>query len=278
MKILHISSAISWRGGERQIAYLMEGLHDKNIFSQLLCPKGSALSDYCEKNKLPYITLPKPSGFSLKWADGVSQLIKKGNFDIIHAHDSKSHSVCVLSNTFFGMKAPVIIHRRVLFLVGKNLFSRYKYRHPCIKEFICVSMAVEEVVKAVVPLKDFSVINDGIDIHKYDHFQNINYLKSRYPKTVSHNKIGYIAALTKEKDHVTFIKAASKINTDHPNTSFFIIGDGPLKGELIEMVRKMGLQEVIIFTGFINPLDPIIKELDLLLFTSVSEGYPSAIL
>lgn len=278
MKILHISSAVSWRGGERQITYLLEGLQNKKVLTKLLCPEGSALADYCKKNKLPYIMLPKPSGFSLKWAIRVARLIKEEKIDIIHAHDSKSHTVCVLSNTLCGIKAPVIIHRKVLFPVGKNFLSRYKYRHPCIKEFICVSKAVEGVVKAVAPKKEFSVINDCIDIHKFDHSQNIEYLVSHFPKTNGHHKIGYIAALTKEKDHITFINAAGKIHASHPDTAFFIIGDGPLKNELTEMVMKMGLLDSIIFTGFIHPVDPVIKELDLLLFTSLSEGYPSAIL
>lgn len=278
MKILHISSAILWRGGERQLTYLLEGLLDKNISAQLVCPEHSVLSEYCKKNKLPYKTLPRASGISLKWAIRVARLIKEEKFDIIHAHDSKSHTVCVLSNILCGMKVPVIIHRKVLFPVGKNLFSRYKYRHPCVKGFICVSVAVENVVKAVAPRKKFFVINDCIDIHKYDHFESAFYLESHFPKTASHYKIGYIAALTKEKDHITFIKAAGEIHASHPDTSFFIIGDGPLKNELTEMVGKMKLQDSVIFTGFIHPVDPVIKELDLLLFTSVSEGYPSAIL
>ncbi len=49
MKILHLSSAKSWRGGEQQIAYLVEALQEKDIPQIIYCPSHSALEKYCFK-------------------------------------------------------------------------------------------------------------------------------------------------------------------------------------------------------------------------------------
>ena len=43
MKIMHFSSAKTWRGGENQIVLLIKGLKELRVENYLLCPKNSAL-------------------------------------------------------------------------------------------------------------------------------------------------------------------------------------------------------------------------------------------
>ncbi|MFK7807781.1 MAG: hypothetical protein AB8F74_08300, partial [Saprospiraceae bacterium] len=59
MKILHVSSAKSWRGGEQQIAYLLEELNSKGISQQVFCPVNVPLAGFCEKNNITYTSYEK---------------------------------------------------------------------------------------------------------------------------------------------------------------------------------------------------------------------------
>lgn len=56
ISILHISSAVTWRGGEQQIAYLLQ---NKNIENILLCVENSALHQYAIANKITHRTYKK---------------------------------------------------------------------------------------------------------------------------------------------------------------------------------------------------------------------------
>ena len=43
MKVLHLSGATSWRGGEQQLLYLHDSLKSQNIEQIILCPFNSEL-------------------------------------------------------------------------------------------------------------------------------------------------------------------------------------------------------------------------------------------
>ena len=53
IKILHISTAKSWRGGEQQLAYLYEELDQKGVEQIILCVKDSKMEQnphYCQSS------------------------------------------------------------------------------------------------------------------------------------------------------------------------------------------------------------------------------------
>ena len=43
MKVLHISTATGWRGGEQQATYLITELQQLNVACMLLCPQDSEI-------------------------------------------------------------------------------------------------------------------------------------------------------------------------------------------------------------------------------------------
>ena len=56
MKVLHFSSALSWRGGEQQVAYLLGELKQLGIQQGVLCAKGSAMADFCKEHNFHFKT------------------------------------------------------------------------------------------------------------------------------------------------------------------------------------------------------------------------------
>ena len=67
LRVLHVSSALSWRGGEQQIVNLIEGLNsiDKSIEQILFCTKNSAIEKYARIQKINFKSAQKKSGFDL---------------------------------------------------------------------------------------------------------------------------------------------------------------------------------------------------------------------
>ena len=50
MKVLHVSTPITWRGGEQQVAYLCQGLKKMDVEQAVICQLESILS-----SKLKYL-------------------------------------------------------------------------------------------------------------------------------------------------------------------------------------------------------------------------------
>ena len=145
MKILHLDSGREMRGGQWQALRLHRGLIERGHDSLLLAREDSPLLAAAGRENLP--------------CDRVRPLLVRANrFDIIHAHDSRSHSVAALL-----ARVPFVVSRRVAFPVRKSASSRWKYARPQL--FIAVSRHVAgELMHAGVGEDRIAVVYDGVPV------------------------------------------------------------------------------------------------------------------
>ncbi|UGV40304.1 glycosyltransferase [Methanococcoides orientis] len=61
-----------------------------------------------------------------------------------------------------------------------------------------------------------------------------------------------VARLVEEKGHKYAINAIAKLIKIHPNILYLIVGDGPLKRELENLVSRLGINKNVIFYGAAN--------------------------
>jgi L-malate glycosyltransferase len=279
LSILHIATAISWRGGEQQVVYLAEELKRKNIRQLILCSEGSAMEEYCARNNLPFITARKRSSFDLSFAKKVSDVCKEKKISLVHAHDSHAHTFAYLSCAVFSNKVRVIVSRRVDFPVGETFLSRVKYNHSCIARIICVSDKIREIIQhAIKNPKVLTTIHSGIDESRFENAVSTGILHREFKIPANARIVGNISALAPHKDYKTFIDTAAEVLKTEKDLYFFIIGDGPEKGNIENFRQASGVSDRIIMTGFRNDIPAILLELDVMLVTSETEGLGTTIL
>ncbi|MCB9196020.1 MAG: glycosyltransferase family 4 protein [Flavobacteriales bacterium] len=279
MKILHLSSEKSWRGGEQQIAYLVEEQIKAGINVTVLCRKESEFEKYCKKNNIQFVTLGFNNNFDLVTAYAIRKYQKRNSFDIIHVHSSRSHSLTTIAASM-GMRANIVLSRRVDFQSSGNLLSNYKYNHKQIRKIICVSEKVKEIIGRTVKDKTkLCVVHDGIDLKRFENTNRASILHSNYNLTANTKIIANISALADHKDYPTFIKTAEYYLRNYSHEAkFLIIGSGALYESLLQEVEAKGLMNDIIFTGFRDDIPLIFKEIDVFLMTSKEEGLGSTVL
>jgi glycosyltransferase involved in cell wall biosynthesis len=90
--------------------------------------------------------------------------------------------------------------------------------------------------------------------------------------------IGIVGRLIPVKDHEVFLQAAASICQELPEARFLIVGDGPLRSTLAAVSAALGLSEAVVFCGLRNDIPSVMASLDLLVFSSRSEGLPVAML
>ncbi len=275
IKILHISSAISWRGGEQQIVNLVEGLEKvkKEVDQKVYCAKNSALESYLNENSISFSSGEKKSGLSFSFIKSLYLLIKSYRPSLIHIHDSHAHTACIIAHILSNCKIPIILHRRVDFSIGKSFFSRYKYNYSSIKRIITVSKAIKEIISPVTKSK-IEVIYSSWRKSSIEKVEEIN-LRKELGINQSTKLVGNIAALTDHKDYPTFIKTASSIIAQNDNIHFIIAGEGELKDSLQKKINELGLKEKIHLLGFRKDVVEIMKTLDAFFMPSKMEGLGS---
>lgn len=278
MKVLHLSSERTWRGGEQQIAYLIEELEKLNHNNFVICKKGSAFEKYCLNFGIEYLAVPFAGEWDLFTAYEIKNFCSYFNIDIIHAHSSHSHAMSVYAN-ILGAKTPVILSRRVDFPVGRTIFSRFKYNHGSIKKIICVSDCIKSImVNSVYRPSRCLTIHDGIDLTKFSGTERNPGIREQLGIGKNQKIVGNISAIAPHKDYYTFIDTAEKVFSRRNDIVFLIVGDGPDFHKIQNYAKNKNLSGKIIFTGFRNDVIQIMPELDVFLMTSKTEGLGTTLL
>ncbi len=279
MKILHVSTPTSWRGGEQQVAFLASGLHSLSIDQVVLCPIDSALSVRLLDQDIPVTTFETKGFLGINLAKKISELSKAAEFTHIHCHDSHAHTAAIMYNQFLGKTIPVIVSRRVAFPISKSPLSNWKYNHPSVKHIICVSEIVREITAPKISdTSILSVIYDGIDIEKYSKKSPQKKLFTELGLEKNTILIGNLSALSKSKDFPTYLSVASDVCKKFPTAKFIIAGDGPEKSTIEKLIQKLNLQEKVFLLGFREDVVDVLQSLDIFLFTSTIEGLGTVVL
>lgn len=94
------------------------------------------------------------------------------------------------------------------------------------------------------------------------------------------NNINFVTVgrLSIEKNHENLIKAFKRINDEVPNTRLYILGDGPLKGELRMLINRLNLNGKVILTGNLDNPFYIENRCNCFILPSFYEGMPMVLL
>lgn len=139
MRVLHIDTGKSMRGGQYQVLLLWEELKDRGVEQILLA--GEALR---RRHPAKAATLWNVRRHA-SWCD------------VLHAHDARAHLLAALCRA----GSPLVVARRVAFPVGRDLASRWKYRSAA--HFVAVSRHVGAVLeKGGVDPDRVSVVYDSV--------------------------------------------------------------------------------------------------------------------
>lgn len=93
--------------------------------------------------------------------------------------------------------------------------------------------------------------------------------------------IAVVGRLVPVKQHALLLRAFARLTCDSSATSainLLIVGEGPLRQELEQLARALGLANRVAFTGQVSAMERIYGAADLLALVSASEGSPMVVL
>ncbi|MDR6301428.1 glycosyltransferase family 4 protein [Mesonia maritima] len=275
MRLLQITASKVWRGHEQKIIYLYEAFKEYGYVEDqwIICPKNSEVYEVATQKNMQVIGLDIDSEYDFKFAKQLKKIAKDKNADVIFIHNSKSHTLAVLSSFFFGLKVPLVLCRTLIKRVDTNFFRKWKYNYKAIKKIICVSYPVVNVLKhAVKDHKKLTVVGSVTDVNKFKKQQPTGKLHEELNIPKDYQLIGNIAEFTGFKDHRTWVNTVEILVKEHQlKAKFILVGKGKLEEEIKTMVAEKGLENDIYFLGFRRDVPEILPEFNLFLFTSNNE-------
>src|SRR5690606_19765601 len=229
MRVLHLSTARSWRGGEQQVAYLVKALDAMGVEQLVVCATGSPMHDFCQEQAVAHRTLGFRASVDPVNARRLARIARSWGPQLVHTHDSHGHTAAILATSLFGMKLPLVVSRRVDFPISSGLSARWKYGHAAVKRILCVSDALRAIMAGRLPLLGvFLSVRAGIGRARFAAGAGGRLHRERH-LAPSVPRVGIGAALAPHKDLFTFMRMAARLHQERPDVRDVLIGEGELR-------------------------------------------------
>lgn len=265
LRILHLDSGATWRGGQRQVLLLALGLRDLGHEPFLIGAPGSPLVEKARAAGLPVAAIPMAADWDIRAARRIRARMRAWKVDLVHAHDARSHALAMIA--LIGRnEMPLIVTRRVSF-TPRSVKIKYGTR---VTRFIAISRAVKEAMtSAGMDASRISVIHSGItpkgDVTSRDWRRELSWP----PDSIV---CGIVGAMTSEKgiDILRRIGEAMPPSARQRTRVVLIGGQATGTTEIGGVTTHSA--------GFVSEIDPAIAGLDILLHPSRAEGLGTAVI
>ncbi|NYR13103.1 glycosyltransferase [Pseudoalteromonas sp. MIP2626] len=116
-------------------------------------------------------------------------------------------------------------------------------------------------------------ITNGIDVNKF-HFDPEKSIEKRAELGVNNEKVILaVGRLNEQKDYGNLLNAVALLKQKRQDFKVFIVGDGPLKAELLELVANLDIESYIEFLGIQRDVPELMAACDTFVLSSAWEGF-----
>lgn len=282
MKILQISSAKNFGGGEKHLVDLTIGLEKRGHEVFLAVPDGSPVSEKLENFPPGNILRVKIKNSSdILAALKIAKFIKQNKIEIAHAHAAKDYLPVSLA-VRIAKRAKLVLTRHVLFPMKRT----QKFALSNVSKVIAVSAAVAANLEKTFPKEKIVKIPNGIETEKWSEMDKEKLFREfRFLHNIPFDAplVGTVGELKRLKGQQDFVFAANEIAKKFPDTHFVIVGtDNSFKKdfrrELKRLVKVFDLKDRFLFLDWVEDTAPLLAAMDIFVSASHSESFGLAIL
>jgi glycosyltransferase involved in cell wall biosynthesis len=273
IKVLHVIDHLGYGGAPFVVKNIAEGIHSDEIETRVCALRANPLPIPLAVNVVN-LNCHKYSPWPFL---GISRLCKEHSIDIIHAHLQKSVISSLLASFFCDSK--IIIHEHgPIFDRGTGSVYRLllKSLAPRAALAIANSQATRVALKRATGLRDESipVIENFVNFAIFDPAR-YGRDKIRANLGIAHDKIvvGFTGRLDFCKGADLLIQAASTLCKYDERYFLVIVGYGPQRNKLENLVGSLGLKDKVLFTGLCKNPAEVIGTFDIAVVPSRCEAF-----
>ncbi|MDU4892215.1 MAG: glycosyltransferase family 1 protein [Clostridium sp.] len=205
---------------------------------------------------------------------------KASQYNAIHLHSVNIGFLCYPIAKKYGIEN-LIAHSHATMYSDKKLNAIRNY-FLCIplkkwanRYFACSNAAGEFLYgKKAVEDGNVLVLNNAIDCNKFKFNVQVRTSVRKELNIEGKFVVGNVGRFNKQKNHSFLIKIFSEIKKINGNSILLLIGEGPLKEGIKEKVKKLGLENDVIFLGQRSDVEQLLQAMDVFLLPSLYEGLP----
>lgn len=227
---------------------------------------------------------PSPSKHYLQYVRALKSLIRENQYDIVHAHTMFNIGWTMLAAKQCGV--PIRIAHAHSALRTKGSIRKTVYEH-CMRRMIldnatelvaCGDAAGIRLYGKEAYEKSGVCILNGIDIAAFAYRTEAGKRIRNELGLRESFVIGHVGHLAEVKNQSFLIKLMPEIRKRRPDARLLLLGEGEDRSMLEALIRKMGLEGVVLLTGNVPNVPDYLSAMDVFAFPSLYEGMPLSIL
>ena len=239
-----------------------------------------AYVDVLEQAGIPLTTLgirDKRPALRPLWR--LARIIREWKPVIVHSH--MVHANILTRVTRLLAPVPVLICSARSIQEGGRLRDwLYRLTDPLcdLTTHVCEAGAQRYVRERMVPPHKMRVVYNGVDTERFLPDGQVR-LRIRREAEIGKQFVWLaVGRLEAPKDYPTLIRAFARVSAAREDTLLWIVGDGPLRGQLEALSREMGLQLGVRFWGLRGDVSNLMNAADAFVMSSSWEGLPNALI
>lgn len=287
LKVLHLISGGDTGGAKTHIFSLMEGLKGL-VETKLICFIEDTFYKDALEAGIDVEVFPQKRRSDMSVVKKIADIVNNEGYDLVHCHGARANTIAIFLKGKIKVPMLTTIHSDYL-LDFKDSFYKDLIFTPintfALKRFNYY-VAVTENFKKMLVSRGFDqdevyTLYNGINMSLPSSLLTKEEFLEKYnltDKAEGKFLIGQAARLDNVKNVQMTIKTAKFLKEKRKDFLVLIAGTGEEDGKLKALVSEIGLEEEVVFLGYVKENLSFFNAIDLNLLTSLSESFPYVIL
>lgn len=282
MRVLQLISSSGYYGAENMLLNLIG--NDEATASQNLLAvfynrhqPNTELYDRAKRRGIAAELIHCQGRIDWRGVRDIRRLVRAHNIDVLHTHGYKADLYGYLAARREGKPVVATCHN---WLAGGAMLAIYNFLDRiALQRFDAVGAVSETIAEKLLSLglrcERVTVIPNGIDVHAFDVAPS-----PATPGTQARKEqvIGVIARLDLQKGFVYLLNAVATLRHSFPALRLLIVGEGPDRARIEQMVSGHNLGGLVTFAGQQSDMPGVYAAIDIFVLPSLNEGLPMTLL
>jgi glycosyltransferase involved in cell wall biosynthesis len=283
LNVLQVCDHLGWEGSrmhgvKRLFAWMIPRFDPERYNVALVSLRKKDLSEETLESFGIDITYLHRSKFDPATLPALLKVIDRKQIDILHLH---GYGATTFGRLAGGMRRlPAILHEHAN-LTDTPWFQKVADRllAPLTDIAIAVSSSTAEFVinARQMPANRVKIVYLGVPLEEFSRPRpagEIAAARAELGIGPGDFAAGCVTRLHESKGNAVLVDAARLVLDARPQAKFYLVGEGPLLGELEAQARALGLGDRFVFAGFARDVARVVSAFDLSVFPSLWEGTP----
>jgi glycosyltransferase involved in cell wall biosynthesis len=212
-------------------------------------------------------------------AHKVARYLKTWRTDLLHCHLPVAGAAGRLAGKLAGIPVVYTEHNKMEQyhpLTRRLNLATWSWQQQVIAVSGDVADSIRTHAASRVPVK---VVLNGINVDSFRRDRaDPHAVRRRFRIPRNTPVVGTVAVFRAEKRLHDWLEAARILLARFPDIHFVLVGDGPLREDLVAHAARLKLQEAVHFAGLQQDVRPYLAAMDVYMISSLFEGLPLALL